>query len=63
MLLVNAAKLEDEKDKDFLTEQLRALKEVDVFTVNRLRGLQEELECTASFFLKSSGSNDTTALK
>ena len=38
-LLVNSAEIEDEKDKDLIVEQLRTLKEVDLFTVNRLRGL------------------------
>ena len=47
-LLVNSAEFEDKKDKALTAEQLRALKEVDVFTVNCLRGLQVELECVAS---------------
>jgi hypothetical protein len=46
--LVHCAEIEDKKDKVLTSEQLRTLKEVDVFTVNRLRGLQEELECIAS---------------
>ena len=59
-LLVNSAEIEDEKDTDLIVEQLRALKdpEVDLFTVNRLRGLQEELEClTSCLLLKAEGNN------
>ena len=45
-------------------EQLRTLKEVDLFTVNRLRGLQEELECIAScLLLKAEGNNDMASMK
>ena len=63
-LLVNSADSEDEKDTALTAEQLRALKEVDVFTVNRLRGLQEELECIAScLLLKASCNNYMAALK
>ena len=63
-LLVNSAEIEDEKDKDLTVEQLRTLKEVDLFTVNRLRGLQEELEClTSCLLLKAEGNNDLSAMK
>ena len=41
-----------------------SLQEVDTFTVNRLRGLQEELECiTSSLSLKADGRNDMAAIK
>ena len=63
-LLVNSAEIEDEKDKVLTAEQLRALKEVDIFIVNRLRGFEEELECIAScLLLKASGNNGMAAIK
>ena len=52
-LLVNPAEIEDEKDKPLSADQLRSLKEVDASTVNRLRGLQEELECIKYISLSS----------
>ena len=65
-LLVNSAEIEDEKDKPLNAEQLRTLNEVDTFTVNRLRGLQEELESlciTSCLVLKTNGSHDMAAIK
>ena len=62
--LVNSAEIEDEKDKSLCVDQLTTLKEVDLFTANRLRGLQEELECIAScLLLKSEGNNDLASMK
>ena len=44
-LPVNSVEIEDEKDKVLIVEQPKTLTEVDLFTINRIRGLQEELEC------------------
>ena len=63
-LLINIAEIEDEKDKAHSDDQLRMLKEVDSFTVNRLRGLQEELECIKSCLkLKSDGNHEMSGIK
>ena len=63
-LLVNSAEIEDEKDKVLSADQLRTLREVDIFTVNRLRGLQEELECILScLVMKADGNNDMASIK
>ena len=61
---VNSAEIEDENDKALTADQLRTLKEVDTFTVNRLRGLQEELECISSYLgLRASGHVYMAAIK
>lgn len=58
-LLVSSAAIEDEKNKALTADQLRTLKEVDTFTVNRPRGLQEELECISSWLgLRADGNPD-----
>ena len=63
-LLVNSAEIEDEKDKVLTADQLRNLREVDIFSVNRLRGLQEELECISSCLLmKADGNKDMASIK
>ena len=63
-LLINIAEIEDEKDKSLSDDQLRMLKEVDTFTVNRLRGLQEEIECIKSCLkLKSEGNHEMSGIK
>ena len=63
-LLDNSAEIEDEKDKVLTADQLRTLKEVDTFTVSRLGGLQDELECISSCLgLKANGDLDMAVIE